>query len=86
MSVAAMILLAAMAAAPEQATTAKPEEKKICKRVFDADTGSNMRTSKRVCGTALEWQLQEEETRRSVGTIRSKGYIAQPQPGMGSPQ
>jgi hypothetical protein len=50
-------------------------DKVICKRVYDADTGSHFTSSKRVCHTALDWKLLEDETKRSMQTIRDHGGL-----------
>jgi hypothetical protein len=48
-------------------------EKPICKRVYDADTGSHFTSSKRVCHTAAEWKEIEDGTERTMRTLRDNG-------------
>jgi hypothetical protein len=50
-----------------------PEQKLVCKRVYGADLGSHFQSSKRVCHTAAEWKEIEDETNRTLSTIRDNG-------------
>lgn len=59
--------------AQAQSEPAKPAEKLVCKRVYNADTGSHFQSSKRVCRTALEWKEIEDGTARSMQNLRSYG-------------
>ena len=84
---AAILFTTAAGAAPE--ATDKPEapaEKPICKRIYEADTGSHFQSSKRVCRTAAEWKEIEDGTERVMRTIRENSGINSGDlaPGMGS--
>jgi hypothetical protein len=68
---AGLVLTAAAAQAKDPAVPAA--EKPICKRVYDADTGSHFTSSKRVCHTAAEWKEIEEGTERTMRTLRDNG-------------
>jgi uncharacterized membrane protein len=83
---AAMLFTTAAGAAPE--TKDKPAaraEKPICKRIYEADTGSHFQSSKRVCHTAAEWKEIEDGTDRVMRTIRENSGInpGDLAPGMG---
>ena len=69
----AAVILSTAAAAQVKDKPAEVQEKVVCKRVYDADTGSHFTSSKRVCRTALEWKLLEAETQRSMQRIRDNG-------------
>jgi hypothetical protein len=84
------LLLSSAAAAAPQATAAKDRpadasQKVICKRIYDADTGSHFQSSKRVCRTAADWKEIEEGTERVMKTIRENSGInpADLAPGVG---
>ena len=83
-------LLASGAAAPQTDPTKDrapdPAEKVICKRVYEADTGSHFQSSKRICRTAAEWKEIEDGTQRFMKTIRENSGIAPSDlaPGLGS--
>jgi hypothetical protein len=70
--VAAALLFTAAGAQAKDKPAGGPD-KVVCKRVYDADTGSHFTSSKRVCHTSLEWKLLEDETERSMQTIRDHG-------------
>lgn len=81
LAIAAGLLLSSAAAAAPQTQPAKdrapdPAEKVICKRVYDADTGSHFQSSKRICRTAAEWKEIEDGTERVMKTIRENSGIA----------
>ena len=61
---AGLVLAAGAAQAKDPASPAA--EKPICKRVYDADTGSHFTSSKRVCHTAAEWKEIEDGTERTM--------------------
>ena len=42
------------------------EDKVVCKRVHDAETGSNFRRSKRTCMKKSEWKELDEELNRTM--------------------
>jgi hypothetical protein len=67
--VTGLLLLSAgtMAAAADNGQP--PEDKIICKRVYDADTGSHFTSSVRVCHKASEWKELDDETQRTMRTI-----------------
>jgi hypothetical protein len=68
---AGLVLTAGTAQAEDPAAPAT--EKPICKRVYDADTGSHFTSSKRVCHTAAEWKEIEDGTERTMRTLRDNG-------------
>jgi hypothetical protein len=47
-----------------------PEDKIVCKRVYDADTGSHFTSSQRVCHKASEWKELDDQTQRTMQRIR----------------
>lgn len=81
---AAMLFTAAAAQAKDQ--PANPAEKLVCKRVYNADTGSHFQTSKRICRTALEWKEIEDQTSRSLQTLRDNGGASGKLTSTGGPQ
>lgn len=83
----ATAILFTAGAAQAKDKPANAEEKLVCKRVYDADTGSHFTSSKRVCHTALEWRELEAETQRSMQRIRDNGgFNANGRPtGVGGP-
>jgi hypothetical protein len=90
-AIAAAMLASSAAAAAPQTQPAKdrapdPAEKVICKRVYEADTGSHFQSSKRICRTAAEWKEIDDGTQRVMKTIRENSGInpADLAPGLGS--
>lgn len=69
------VLTAVLLSAPAGAADPKPQpaDKVICKRVYDADTGSHFTSSKRVCHTASEWKELEDGNARTMRTLRDNG-------------
>lgn len=63
------------AAAPQPIQQAAPQEKVICKRQVDADTGSHFSRSKRVCMKASDWKQLDDETQRAITTIKNRGGL-----------
>lgn len=56
------------------ATAAEPaEDKRVCKRVLDTNTGSNFRGTNKVCRLASEWKQIEEEKERTMRKIKDGG-------------
>ena len=83
-----LLVLAAAAATPsataQQPTPAAPQEKLICKRQVDADTGSHFSRSKRVCMKASDWKQLDDETQRAITNIKNRGGLEPvPLQGMG---
>jgi hypothetical protein len=72
---AALLFTTGAAAAPESKD--HPQDKVICKRVYEADTGSHFQSSKRICHTAAEWQDIDQGTERVMKTIRDNGSLVQ---------
>ena len=74
-----LLVLAAAAATPsaaaQQPTPAAPQEKVVCKRQVDADTGSHFSRSKRVCMKASDWKQLDDETQRAITTIKNRGGL-----------
>ena len=64
------------------ATTAEakdpPEDKIICKRQQEADTGSHFAAPKRVCLKKSEWKEREDAAERTMDGIRNSGAAAGP--------
>jgi hypothetical protein len=83
---AAILFTTAAGAAPEAKDKPARAEKPICKRIYDADTGSHFQSSKRVCHTAAEWKEIEDGTERVMKTIRENSGInpGDLAPGIGS--
>lgn len=81
-AIAAGLLLSSTIAAaapqtqPPNGQQPAPAEKPICKRIYEADTGSHFQSSKRVCRTAAEWKEIEDGTQRVMKTIRENSGIA----------
>ena len=83
---AAILFTTAAGAAPEVKDKPAPRaEKPVCKRIYEADTGSHFQSSKRVCHTAAEWKEIEDGTDRVMRTIRENSGInpGDLAPGMG---
>ena len=83
--IAAALLFTATAVQAED-KPAEGKDKPICKRVYEADTGSHFTSSKRVCRTALEWKELEGETQRTMQRLRDNGGASpRTQAGVGGP-
>jgi hypothetical protein len=73
------MLAITMCAALAFATTAvakdpsEKEDKVVCKRQQDADTGSHFATTKRVCMKKSEWRQMEEGAENALRRIREQG-------------
>ncbi|HKP33760.1 MAG TPA: hypothetical protein VJT70_03145 [Sphingomicrobium sp.] len=83
-----LLVLAAAAVEPSAAQQptqqAAPQEKVICKRQVDADTGSHFSASKRVCMKASDWKQLDDETQRAITNIKNRGGLEPvPLTGMG---
>lgn len=63
----ALLLAPAAPAAPQKAA---PTEKVICKRVYEADTGSHFQSSKRICRPASDWEQIDRETQGVMRSVR----------------
>ena len=61
---AGVLLFAASTTAAAGDKNQPPEDKIICKRVYQADTGSHFTSSERVCHRASEWKELEDGTDR----------------------
>lgn len=64
---ALMLTPSAVAADPPKE---KPADKVICKRIYDADTGSHFRSSRRVCRKASDWDQLDRETDEAMRSFR----------------
>ncbi len=73
-SVAAAFLFTAAAAQAKDRPADAPD-KVICKRVYDADTGSHFTSSKRICHTAAEWKDIQDDLDRTLRTIRDNSGL-----------
>ena len=71
------ITMCAALAFPTTAVAKDPsnanEDKVICKRQQDADTGSHFATTKRVCMKKSEWRQMEEGAENALRRIREQG-------------
>ncbi|MFL6729227.1 MAG: hypothetical protein ACJ8D6_02395 [Sphingomicrobium sp.] len=73
LSISACVCLGmATAAAAKDPPTAK-EDKIVCKRQYDADTGSHFAAPKKVCLKKSEWKELEAGVESSVERIRQQG-------------
>ncbi|HVU29634.1 MAG TPA: hypothetical protein VHE36_04460 [Sphingomicrobium sp.] len=70
---AALLLGTGMAAAKDR--PADPPDKVICKRVYDADTGSHFTSSKRICHTAAEWKEIQDDLDRTLRQVRDNSGL-----------
>ena len=70
---AAIVGLSVSTAATAAAAADPVEDKVICKRQYANDTGSNFRSSKRICLKRSEWKEQERETEMTVRKINDSG-------------
>ena len=89
LALASALLLVPSAAISADSPKKAPEDKVICKRVYDADTGSHFTSSKRVCRKASDWEQLERETGEAMRNIRDSNGVDPNNPvsGMGgSPQ
>jgi hypothetical protein len=73
-----MRILAAVGCALIFAATAAPakepqEDQVVCKRQYDADTGSHFQISRKVCRKASEWKELEAQTERTLRSIKETG-------------
>ena len=73
MSVILAILVAAMAGGETPADIEVTKEKTVCKRVYNNDTGSHFKSSKRVCLPASAWKEQEDQTDRTLRSVTEHG-------------
>lgn len=73
MSMVLGILVAALASGEEPADIHVTKEKMICKRVYNNDTGSHFKSSKRICAAASAWKEQDDETQRSLRAVNERG-------------
>ena len=80
MSVSLGFATAAGAAAKDS-----PEDKIVCKRQQDADTGSHFASTKRVCMKKSEWKELEDGAERAIDRVRRTGGAGPLQPGSGGP-
>jgi len=72
---------AAAAGQPEAAETKqKPEDKIICKRNETFITGSRLSRPKKICMTAAEWRMVDDEKNQTMGRLKD-GKINPDQPG-----
>ena len=62
---------------------ADPSQKRVCKRIYEADTGSHFRSSKRVCRKAAEWKELEDDTARAMQGLRERGSLSETAPAVG---
>jgi len=73
---ALLAFTAAPATAQQPAQQQAAQEKVICKRQVDADTGSHFSSSRRVCMKASDWKRLDDETQRALTTANNRGGFA----------
>ena len=69
----ACALIGFSAAAVAKDPPAPVEDKLICKRQYDADTGSHFAAPKKVCLRKSEWRQIEEGAENSLRRLREQG-------------
>jgi len=62
-----------------------PEDKVVCKRQQDADTGSHFASTKKVCMKKSEWKAMEDQAERTMDKIRNGGSAGPLSAGSGGP-
>ena len=62
-----------------------PEDKIVCKRQQEADTGSHFASPKKVCMKKSEWKELEDQTERTMDKVRNSGSAGPLQPTGGGP-
>lgn len=87
-SVIAALLMAGVAAMPAAAADTPKEDKMVCKRTGDADTGSHLSRPKKTCMKASEWKQMEDEKDRTMRQVGDSHGVGPDQPPVigGSPQ
>ena len=75
-SMTAMLLLGTTAVQAKDPASGSDPDKVVCKRVYDADTGSHFQSSKRVCRKASEWREIESGNERLVQQVRDGGSVS----------
>ncbi len=60
------------------------EDKVVCKRIYNNDTGSNFRRSTRTCMKKSEWKELAEQTDRTMRDLGQARPGRTPAAGMGS--
>jgi hypothetical protein len=68
-------LMLAPSAATAESPKKAPEEKLVCKRVYEADTGSHFQSSKRVCRKASDWDQLDRETDQAMRSVRDSSPV-----------
>ena len=69
----ACAFLGVTTAAAAKDPAAPDEDKVICKRQQDADTGSHFATTKKVCLRKSEWKQMEDGAENSLRRVRERG-------------
>lgn len=64
-----------VAVADPAAPTAVPQEKLVCKRIDDNSTGWRVQKVRKVCRTAAEWRIIDDETYRALNKTKDKGLF-----------
>jgi hypothetical protein len=72
LALAVLLMVNEPAAATE---TAGENEKLVCKRIDQEATGSRLSGRRKVCMTASEWRLAEEQSRRTLRAIRDRSGV-----------
>ena len=77
-------LIGTSATVQQPSPSVAPQDKVVCKRVTEPDTGSHFSTSRRVCMKASDWQDLDDETQRAITRINNRGGVGPvPIQGMG---
>lgn len=85
---AILVLGSLVATTPAVAADDQPDDKMVCKRVLDTNTGSNFRRKSKECRRASEWKAIEDAKDRTLRTARDNSGMDpnRPQTMSGTPQ
>ena len=72
MSVVAGYAIFLGAAATQGDPVAPAEDKMVCKRIDQGETGSHMSGPRKICKKASEWRALDAETQRAMRDVRSR--------------
>lgn len=80
-------ILVAFGSLPAAAADKPGEDKVVCKRQAQDDTGSHLARPSKICMKASEWKLMREETGRTLQKVRDANGLDpnRPQPMGGGP-
>ena len=66
---------AALVTNPAADAVAPPAEKLVCKRVEEDSTGTRLGRMRRVCRTAADWRILDDETTAAINRTKDKGLF-----------